>query len=379
MKKLKVVIFHPWIKSKGGAEKVVLSLSSLKNIETNIYTWFYDQENTFSEFKNRKIFSLAPKWMGKFARKKISRAIFLFFSLFKKVDLKQYDLLIISTSGIGEFFLLKNNLQNKTYAYIHTPLREFSKDIHFNSQQKRNLLQKLNYTFLKKIYDYFEKKSWEKINYLWFNSHLSKKRAEEKDLIKFAKKIKVIYPPVDIINKKNSKKRDYFLYISRFNPPKRQKEVILAFKEFLKENPKEKLILAGFAEDKRYFEELKRLAQDTPIKIIDNLKNEEIEELYSNSKAVIFTGFKEDFGIVPFEAMSYGKPLIISEGGGYEELIKKYYKNSTIWIKENSDITKEILNSLNKFISSKIKRKKIRIDELSNENFRKKILEELSR
>lgn len=51
--KNKIAIFHPWIKSRGGAEKTVLEL--LKNFkESELYTWVYEPENTFEEFKNLK-------------------------------------------------------------------------------------------------------------------------------------------------------------------------------------------------------------------------------------------------------------------------------------------------------------------------------------
>ena len=55
MNKKKIALFHPWLKSKGGAEKVVLELLKDRDNEVDVFTWVYDQEKTFEEFKNFRI------------------------------------------------------------------------------------------------------------------------------------------------------------------------------------------------------------------------------------------------------------------------------------------------------------------------------------
>jgi glycosyltransferase involved in cell wall biosynthesis len=88
-------------------------------------------------------------------------------------------------------------------------------------------------------------------------------RAKKQGLLK-NKEARVIYPPVDI-NKFleiPSKKGEYFLYVSRFNPPKRQDLLVKAWIEFSKEYPNEKLILTGGLENKKYFEYVKSLSKE---------------------------------------------------------------------------------------------------------------------
>jgi hypothetical protein len=54
-RKLKIALFYPWIKSRGGAEKVLLEIMKIKDFEFDLYTWVYDDKNSFEEFKNLKI------------------------------------------------------------------------------------------------------------------------------------------------------------------------------------------------------------------------------------------------------------------------------------------------------------------------------------
>jgi glycosyltransferase involved in cell wall biosynthesis len=105
------------------------------------------------------------------------------------------------------------------------------------------------------------------------------------------------------------------------------------------------------------------------------LDNEKILKLYEKSKAVIFVPFVEDFGIVPFEALAAGKPVIAVNKGGYVDLIKNIPQYYPIKEEENEDLFVEnIVNSLKKFMKSTIKPKKIDIKNISPQNFKKDIL-----
>jgi glycosyltransferase involved in cell wall biosynthesis len=377
--KKKIAIFHPWIKSRGGAEKTVLEILKIKEINFDIYTWVYEMENTFEEFKKFNVNIIGNKFFRKFTHLNIMRGIFLLNSLFSKIPLEKYDYFLVSTSGVGEFILFKNHKPGKTYAYIHTPLRDADKDImKWNLKNRyKDLFSKIIYLSSVSIYKILEKIAWKRINFAIFNSSLSLERAKKRNLLK-NKSIKIIYPPasIDIITKKTENK-NYFLYPSRINKPKRQDIFVKAWNIFIEEHPNEKLIIAGSLEDKKYYEQVKKLIKKPEnIKIKFNLKDSEFTKLYQECKAVIFIGFMEDFGIVPFEALAYGKPLIAVNKGGYFDLIKdipQYYK-----IEENLNeeiFIKNIIHSLNSFLRSKIKPKKIILKKVSLENYKKDILD----
>lgn len=371
MKNKKIALFHPWIKSNGGAEKVVLELAKTLNFQVDIYTWVYDKKNTFQEFENLDVKVIIPDYFKKLSRLKFLRGLFLLIGFFSKIPLEKYDKFLISTSGVGEFIVFRNYKPGETYAYVHTPLREASdKIILWNLKNKeKSFFSKWIYLSLVRIYKIFENLAWKKIDHVIFNSQLSKERAKEHGLIN-SKRSYIVHPPVEIPKKLKLKNGNFFLYVSRINPPKRQKELVKAFKIFSKENPGIKLILVGGNEDNKYYNEIKKMSEGLNIELKSNLSFEELNNLYQNCKAGIFLGYNEDFGIAPLEVIGRGKPLIAVDEGGFVDLIKEnplFYK-----IKEKHDslkMVKEIENALENFILKKNlgKSEKLKLKNFSSE------------
>lgn len=158
---------------------------------------------------------------------------------------------------------------------------------------------------------------------------------------------KVIYPPVDIKSISPQKKEKIILSVGRFSPaqlhPKKQEVLIEVFKEISKKEKGWKLILVGQAKksDERYLNELKKSIRGYGIRIMDNLKVDQLRDLYG--KASIYwhaTGFGEDenknpermehFGISTVEASAAGAvPVVIGQGGQKE--IVTTDKNGILW------------------------------------------------
>jgi glycosyltransferase involved in cell wall biosynthesis len=379
-KKLKIALFYPWIKSKGGAEKVLLEIMKIKEFKFDLYTWVYDKKNSFEEFKDLKINVIGPKILKKISKMKLLRGLFLPFSLFLKIPLEKYDYFFIYTSGTGEFITFRNYKKGKTIAYVNTILRDaYPEIVKWNIKNRyKNIFSRIVYLLFVKIYRIFERIAWKKIDLPIFISEEGYERAKKQGLLK-NKNAKVIYPPVDLtnFNKLPLRKGVYFLYVSRFNNPKRQDLLIKAWIKFSKEYPNEKLVLSGGLENKKYFKYLKRISKNLKnVEIKVGLNNKEILKLYENSKAVVFVPFIEDFGIVPFEGLASGKPIIAVNKGGYAELIKdtpQYYP-----IKEEDDeeaFIENIIISLKTFMKSKVKPKKIVVNNLSIQIFKKNIEE----
>ena len=129
----------------------------------------------------------------------------------------------------------------------------------------------------------------------------------------------------------------------------------------------------GSADNKNYLEKLKSLQSQTKnVEIKVNVPNKELEEILSSSKAGLFLGYEEDFGIVPFEILAAGKHLLAVDEGGYVDLIKDHPKFHKIKEKHDSkEMVKEIEKALKDF--AKMKDKKIKNKKIVLNNFGKEI------
>jgi glycosyltransferase involved in cell wall biosynthesis len=72
---------------------------------------------------------------------------------------------------------------------------------------------------------------------------------------------------------------------------------------------------------------LKKMAGDN-ITFVNWLPHDQLVDYYANCKALIFPG-EEDFGIVPVEAQSCGKPVIAYAMGGALETVKGFSDKMT--------------------------------------------------
>ena len=298
----------------------------------------------------------------------ILTGLFLPISIFSKIPLKKYDKFLISTSGVGEFIAFRNYKKGQTYAYVHTPLREANEKIvgwNLENRYKKTFLKKQAYILAVKFYKILEKQAWKKLDVIIFNSELSRSRAEEHKLIDNKETFK-IHPPINFsrFDKIKTKTGNYFIYFSRFNPPKRQDLLLFAWKIFTEKNPKYKLILIGTPDDKKYFEKLKRFQKRLKnVELKLNVSDKELKKLIVNSRAGIFLGYQEDFGIVPLEIIMANKPLIAVDEGGYVKLIQDNPLFHKIKEKHNrKEMVKEIAKELDNFVKKKnVKRKKSKI------------------
>jgi glycosyltransferase involved in cell wall biosynthesis len=357
---MKILLFHPWLKSKGGGERLVYEYFKRSRHKIKIMTWIYIREKTY-DFGEKNIISLYNRKFEIIFRQYLVRGGLLFLDrLIRRFNIDDFDLLLISTAGIAELLLFNQNFDMPKVLYSHSILRAAYKyDIYWNLKYRIPSIEVLPYKVALNVYNFLEKRMWKKIDFAIFNSELSRKRALDKNLVDI-NKTDVIYPGVDIQNIYNDNPEDYFLYVARFALPKRQHILVKAFAKFVKKYPEYKLYLVGGIENNKYYLKVLKLIKEynlqNNVKIFINVSDEKLRELYAKSLACMYVPYMEDYGIVPFEAMSAGKYLINVYPAGSYELLKS--APGIYWVRERfyeEPMINEIYNSLEYFVKNKDK------------------------
>lgn len=188
---------------------------------------------------------------------------------------------------------------------------------------------------LKKIFDFFVGKHI----LLGAERAVAISEAGVQNYLKFGvpkKKIKVIYNCLDLkkfhkipkkgnFRKKNSiGEAPLILYLGILNKRKGIDFLIRAFSK-LRTNLQANLAIVG--PNDGYEPELKSLTRK--LKLADQIKfigplggNEKLEALV-DADIVVYTAFFEDFGLVPFESILCGTPVIVSKNTGCDLILKK--------------------------------------------------------
>ena len=123
----------------------------------------------------------------------------------------------------------------------------------------------------------------------------------------------VIYPPVDTTEGKIKRSTgDYYLTVGRLVDYKRVDLAVEACKQLGRP-----LRVIGSGPQ---LKELKKIAGQN-VQFLGKVSDAELRENLANCKALLFPG-EEDFGIVPVEAQSFGRPVIAYASGGILETVR---------------------------------------------------------
>jgi len=311
---MKIAVVHDYLFTKGGGERVVLSL--VRNFKADLYTTIYLPEKTYPEFRKVPIFTnpliTYPKKgiyqmeaVRKFRHLKISRGVYD-----NGYEL-QYDV-IISSGNWAKHVAVKSE-NHPIIHYEHTPVRVFY-DLYENTKKRlpffvRNVF-KVWVWFMKRC----DLEAVSKLDKIITNSQNTRRRIKKF----YNRDAEVVYPPVDVKKFKYKESGDFFLSVQRIEPEKRVEIQIEAFRRL----PNEKLLVVGVpgSNAEWYFKKLKKKAPKN-VEFLGKVSDKKLIELYARCKAVIQTAIDEDFGLVPIEAMASGKPCLAVNEGGFRESI----------------------------------------------------------
>lgn len=321
---MRVAIVHDWLVG-GGAELVVEQLHKLYP-DAPIFT-SYASRKWQKRLQGQVITSPFQHWPFSKLRKYIG---VLRIWWFKHLDLRDFDLVIVST-GNGEAKHVRPP-QTATYiCYCHTP-------VHYLWRQYDTYAKNPGFRFgsvgLKLLASPLRKKDYkaaQRVDYFIGNStHISA------DIKKYyGRAATTIFPPVSTarFNTKIDRERAGFVTVGRLVPMKRVDLIINACNKLALP-----LTVVGRGPS---LKSLQKIAGPT-ITFDSNADDAAVNNYMQTASAFIFASH-EDFGITPVEAMSAGTPVIAYKSGGALDYVNK---------KTGMFFEKQTVNSLSNALSS---------------------------
>jgi glycosyltransferase involved in cell wall biosynthesis len=322
---MKVALYYPWIYLTSGGERVILELVRRSRHQWKLFTSHYERGNTFPEIGEMDLTELKTVSVR---RDVLSTGRSAATILSQKLPDDDCDALFVLSEGLGDFILFRNH-RKPSLCYCLTPLRAaFDPVYRKQAFQKRGVLGRMALTAGLAAFSAVDKLAWKKYTRIVYLSQEALNRAKQAGFVRNGP-TEVLYPGVGVSADRPSDRFDPFFLISgRIMWTKNVQLGIRAFQRFCAthpEAPEARLVIAGMVDAKSasYLEELRSIAGAEPrIEFRISPTDEELRRLYAQCYALLFTPLNEDLGIVPLEAMAFGKPVIAVNRGGPTETIQ---------------------------------------------------------
>ncbi len=303
---MKVALVHDWLNGMRGGEKVLQAIASIFP-RSKIYTLFYDPETIAADIRKHEIRTSFIQNLP--MRKKHYRHYLPFFpKAIERFNFEDTDLVISSSHCVAKGAVTGENTLHICYCF--SPMR-YVWD-RFDDYFRKDRINPIKYRFISymaKRLRTWDRNSSHRVDLFIADSNFVRKRIKEY----YQRPSKVIFPPVDtdFYTPGPSGRRGYFLLAGAMVPYKKGDIVIEAFKGL-----EEKLIVTGDGP------ELIRLANmaSKNVEFTGWIDRETLRDYYRGCRALIFPGV-EDFGIIPVEAQSCGKPVIAYAEGGIKDTV----------------------------------------------------------
>lgn len=322
---MKVAFYYPWIYLKSGGERIIVELTRRSRHDWTLFTSHYEPQNTFPELSDRKVIEL-PRVPVE--RDIVSSARAACRIMTQKLPMEDYDALFVLCEGLGDLILYRNH-SKPSLCYCLTPLRAaFDPFYRAKSYEQRGFLGKAALTAGMSVFRYMDSRAWRHYTSVLFLSKESLRRAQSAGLVSSAQN-EILYTGIGLVSERPSELQErFFLIPGRIMWTKNLELGIGAFRLFREQHPEfgdMRLVISGMVDEKSkpYLAGLKKLAGgDSRIDFRLNPSDAELKKLYATCHTVLFTPLNEDLGIVPLEAMAFGKPILAVNNGGPKETVE---------------------------------------------------------
>lgn len=299
----KVALVHDSLTVPAGGEQVLREFHELFP-HAPIYTPLYKPEK-FPEYKDATVITSRLNRWG-FARNRHQMMIPLLPYFMEQFDLSEYDLVLSDSSAVAKGVLTRPETVH--ICYCHTPMR-WAWMPYLDKRASSSLLRRLAAHYMR-IWDV---SAANRVTAWISNSNTTGARIK-----KFYDRVATtIYPPVHAADhaKPSHESEDFYLTVGRLIPGNYKRTDVII------EGAKKADVKLKIVGDGPLLPSLKAMAKGHKnIEFMGRVSNEVRDELYTKCKAFIFAA-EEDAGIVPIEAMAYGKPVIAFGRGGASETV----------------------------------------------------------
>ncbi len=300
---LRVAIVHYWFTAYGGGERVVESLSEIFP-QADIFALVADREAIPVALRKRSVVdSFIARIPG--AKRWYRHFLPLYPIALEQFDLSGYDLVISSESGPAKGVI--TSPQTCHICYCHSPMR-YIWDMYHESRRSMNPVTRAIFSASAHYMRLWDFSTAARVDHFVANSRYIAARIRKY----YRRESTVIHPPANVAEGYISPKTDdYYLVVGRLVPYKRIDLAIEACNRLQR-----RLRIVGTGSE---YKRLRKLAGPT-VEFLGHLDEHSLHESYANCRALLFPG-EEDFGIVPVEAQSHGRPVIAYGQGGVLETV----------------------------------------------------------
>jgi glycosyltransferase involved in cell wall biosynthesis len=312
LEKARVAIVHYWFVSRRGGEKVVEAMAAMFP-HADLFSLIIDPDALPESLRGRSITtSILQKLPGSH---RYHRRLLPFYPLaLEQFDLSGYDLVLSSESGPSKGVLTSAGTCH--VCYCHSPMRYLWDFYHrYKNGGSLGLLSRPFFTLASHYLRLWDSASADRVDYFAANSRNVAARIRKH----YRREAAVIYPPVNTKAGYVAEKiEDYYLVVGQLVEYKHIDLAIAVCNRLGR-----RLRIVGEGEQ---YSKLRKLAGST-IQFCGALSDEDLHEQYAHCRALLFPG-EEDFGIVPVEALSFGRPVIAYGRGGVTETVDGFHADS---------------------------------------------------
>ncbi len=318
----RVAIAHDYLTQRGGAEKVVLSMSRAFP-DAPIYTTLFDPANTYPEFAERDVRVSRLNKVGPL--RKNHRAALLLLPFAARSMYVDADVVLTSTSGWAHGF----RTPGRKLVYCYSPARWlYLRDKYLG--EGGGALKRLVLAVSSGIL-----RSWDRQaamscdRYLAISSVVQRRIADAYGIcadvvpapvamssITRADPVRAVQRWIGASATRGDGADDFngsfYLCVSRLLPYKNVDKVVRAFA-----SGRRQLVVVGRGPEAEHI----RSIQTPNVLVVADLTDGQMGWLYQRCRATIAAGY-EDYGLTPIEAAVWGRPSVVLRWGGFLDTVE---------------------------------------------------------